>query len=64
MLSFGAWKRLFGEDAGVLGRTIELNQLPYRIVGVMGPEFDWPANVDIWVPLGLGGRCLQSPESI
>ncbi len=53
VLSFGAWKRLFGEDAGVLGRTIELNQLPYRIVGVMGAEFNWPANVDIWVPLGL-----------
>ena len=53
VLSFGAWKRLFGEDAGVLGRTIELNQVPYRIVGVMGPEFNWPANVDVWVPLGL-----------
>ncbi len=53
VLSFGAWKRLFGEDAGILGKTIELNQVPYRIVGVMGPEFNWPANVDIWVPLGL-----------
>ncbi len=53
VLSFGAWKRLFGQDAGALGKTIELNQTPYRIVGVMGPEFNWPANVDIWVPLGL-----------
>ncbi|HEV2690400.1 MAG TPA: ABC transporter permease, partial [Bryobacteraceae bacterium] len=53
VLSFAAWKRLFGQDAGVLGRTIELNQMPYRIVGVMGPEFSWPANTDIWVPLGL-----------
>jgi len=52
VLSFGAWRRLFGEDAGVLGRTIELNQLPYRIVGVMGPEFGWPAATDVWVPLG------------
>jgi putative ABC transport system permease protein len=53
VLSFAAWKRLFGQDAGVLGRTIELNQTPYRIVGVMGPEFSWPANTDLWVPLGL-----------
>ncbi len=52
VLSFGAWRRLFGEDPGVLGRTIELNQLPYRIVGVMGPEFSWPAATDVWVPLG------------
>lgn len=53
VLSYPAWKRLFGQDAGVLGRTLELNQKPYRVVGVMGPEFRWPANVDLWVPLGL-----------
>jgi len=53
VLSYAAWKRLFGQDAGVLGRSIELNQTPYRVVGVMGPEFRWPAFADIWVPLGL-----------
>jgi predicted permease len=53
VLSFAAWKRLFGQDPSVLGRTVELNQKPYRIVGVMGPEYRWPANVDLWVPLGL-----------
>jgi predicted permease len=53
VLSFAAWKRLFGQDGQVLGRTIELNQVPYRIVGVMGPEFSWPANTDLWIPLGL-----------
>src|SRR5690242_18999866 len=53
VLSYAAWKRLFGQDPGVLGRTIELNQMPYRVLGVMGPEFRWSANVDVWVPLGL-----------
>jgi ABC-type antimicrobial peptide transport system permease subunit len=53
VLSYAAWKRLFGQDAGTVGRTIELNRLPYRIVGVMGPEFRWPVDVDLWVPLGL-----------
>ena len=53
VLSYAAWKRLFGEDAGVVGRSIELNQMSYRIVGVMGPEFRWPVDVDLWVPLGL-----------
>ena len=36
-------ERLFGQDPGVLGRTIELNRQPYRMIGVMGPEFRWPA---------------------
>src|SRR5579864_7025303 len=62
VLSFAAWKRLFGQDAGVLGKTIELNQLPYRIVGVMGPEFSWPANTDLWVPLGLADAQFAPPN--
>jgi len=53
VLSFAAWKRLFGEDPGVVGRSIELNQTPYRIVGVMRADFRWPVYIDLWVPLGL-----------
>ena len=53
ILSYAAWQRLFGLDPGILGRTIELNQKPYRVVGVMGPEFRWPAGVELWVPLGI-----------
>jgi predicted permease len=53
VLSYAAWKRLFGQDPTVLGRTIELNKTPYRVIGVMGPEFRWPAATDLWVPLGL-----------
>ena len=53
VLSFAAWKRLFGEDPGVLGRAIELNQTTYRIIGVMGADFRWPADIDLWAPLGL-----------
>src|ERR1017187_204768 len=53
VLSFAAWKRLFGQDAGVVGRAIELNQTTYRIVGVMAADFRWPVDIDLWVPLGL-----------
>jgi predicted permease len=56
VLSHSAWKRLFGQDTGVVGRSIELNHVAYRIVGVMGPEFRWPVNVDLWAPLGLADK--------
>jgi predicted permease len=58
VLSFAAWKRIFGQDAGVLGRTMELNRMPYRIIGVMGPEFRWPAAADLWIPLGLPAKAF------
>ncbi|MGH9639607.1 MAG: ABC transporter permease, partial [Bryobacteraceae bacterium] len=53
VLSYGTWKRLFGGDRRILGRTVELDNAAYRIVGVMPPDFRWPADADIWVPMGL-----------
>jgi predicted permease len=53
VLSYAAWARLFGSDPAVLGRVIELNQVPHRIVGVMPAEFRWPQQTDVWTPAGL-----------
>lgn len=53
VLSYGAWKRLFGQDPNILGRSVELNEKLYRVIGVMGPEFQWPSGMDLWTPLGL-----------
>ena len=53
VLSYSAWKRWFGGDEAVVGKTIQLNQLPYKVVGVMGRDFNWPNQVHVWVPLGL-----------
>ncbi len=71
VLSYAAWKRLFGQDASALGRTIELNRVPYQVIGVMGPEFRWPAATDLWVPLGLpadayntGNRFNESYDAV
>ena len=54
VLSYGAWQRWFGSDKSAIGRTIQLNQQPYRIIGVMGRDFHWPnPKTDVWAPLGL-----------
>jgi predicted permease len=53
VLSYAAWKRRFGGDPGVIGRTLLLNEESYQVVGVMGPEFNWPNQAELWVPLGL-----------
>ena len=60
VLSHGLWTRSFAADPGVLGRTIELNDLPYRVVGVMPEGFRHARTflglqpAELWVPLGLG----------
>ena len=53
VLAYATWKRLFGGDPGVIGKPVQLNQESYQIVGVMGPEFTWPDNVELWAPIGL-----------
>jgi predicted permease len=53
VLSHAAWIRIFGADPSVLGRSIELSQETYRIVGVMKRDFRWPASAELWVPIGL-----------
>jgi putative ABC transport system permease protein len=53
VLSYATWQSLFGADRTVIGRTIELSQRPYQIIGVMPPDFRWPAQAEVWTPLGL-----------
>lgn len=62
VLAYDAWLRLFGGDPGVVGRTIQLNQQPYEVVGVMGRQFHQPRAVDVWVPLALPPRAF-SPQN-
>ena len=52
ILSHGLWKRRFGGEASVIGRTIELDDQQYEIVGVLPAGFKLPlADIDIAVPL-------------
>jgi predicted permease len=53
VLSFNTWKSIFGGDAAIVGTSIQLNQQPYKIIGVMGSDFQWPSQTDLWAPLAL-----------
>jgi putative ABC transport system permease protein len=53
ILSYKFWQTHYGSDAGVVGRTMNLDGDPYTIVGVMGPEMTKPGFAQIWVPLVL-----------
>jgi predicted permease len=56
VLSYAAWMRVFGGDPALVGKTVELNQTPYRVIGIMNPEFRWPRAVDLWAPIGLAPK--------
>src|SRR5262245_61986217 len=39
VISHAYWRRRFGQDPGVLGKTITINLTPFTIIGVTTPEF-------------------------
>jgi predicted permease len=52
ILSNGLWRRTFGADPDVLGRTVMLNGLTRTIVGVMPAGFAYPTpTAEVYVPL-------------
>ena len=56
VLSHDYWKRRFGADPTVVGRTIVLERRPARVVGVMPASFAMPApDVQLYMPWGFSG---------
>ena len=53
VLSHGLWRRRFGGDARVVGSTVRLNGEGHQVIGVMPPDFVFPAGTDVWAPLAL-----------
>ena len=53
VLTYDTWQNLFGGDPAIVGKPIRLNREDYRVVGVMGPDFEWPRRTQLWIPLGL-----------
>lgn len=54
VLSYTFWQRRFAGDPQVIGTSLNLNNVPTEVVGVMPQGFSFPqASVDVWVPLGL-----------
>jgi predicted permease len=51
VISYELWQRLFGGDAGVIGRVIRLGGESQPIVGVMPPLPDIYPQTDVWAAL-------------
>jgi putative ABC transport system permease protein len=52
VLGYGLWQRRFGGDPQLLGRQLSLNGQPHTVVGIMPPEFQYPAGRELWAPRG------------
>jgi putative ABC transport system permease protein len=65
VISDALWRRSYGADPGVLGRSLRLDNDAYTIVGVVAPGFRHPGPtipaVDVWVTCGFSGDPYPAP---
>jgi predicted permease len=64
VLSFNAWKLRFNGAADIVGRTIEINQTPFTIIGVAPQGFIGVSAAfgpDVWLPATMAGQVLPLP---
>jgi putative ABC transport system permease protein len=57
MLSYGFWQRRFGGAPDVVGKTLELNEETWEVIGVLPRDFAYPVSSDrpseIFVPVAF-----------
>ena len=64
VLSEGLWKRQFGADLSVIGRTVSLTGTPTTVVGVGREDLDFLHDgVDLWVPPAFVSWALNTRGS-
>jgi predicted permease len=65
LLSERIWISRFGGDPAIVGKSITLDDVPHRIVGVMPASFRWPeANVAMWRPLNTSPTGKPMPVQV
>src|SRR3984957_3066873 len=68
VISDGLWKRAFGSDPHVVGRSLRADNDLYRVIGVMPPGFHDPGrtvgerNTEQWAALGFSDNPAQAPS--
>jgi len=63
VLNYGYWQSSFGGSRDAIGRTIDLNGVPFTIVGVAEQRFTGVTlgnDFDVWLPLSTGSRITNA----
>jgi predicted permease len=58
VLSEGLWRRRFGADPDVLGRSVTIGGVPRTVVGVVPNHRGYPLGTEVWAPIGWDPEVL------
>jgi putative ABC transport system permease protein len=60
IVSDALWRRRFGSDPALVGRSITIDGNPYQVIGIAPPRFAFPDGSDLWAPLAFDPK--QAPR--
>ena len=66
VISDGLWRRGFGSDPAIVGRTLRIDEDVYEVIGVMPAAFRHPSatletDVEVWAPAGWQAAPFPPP---
>jgi predicted permease len=64
VLSHRFWQRRFGDDAGLIGKTIILNRQPFTVIGVAAGDFNGAELFapDLWAPITMQAQLMPGRD--
>ena len=64
VIGYGLWQSQFGGSVAILGQKIDLNGVPYTVIGVMPATFHFPnRDVQLWTLLTFDEQSLASRDN-
>jgi predicted permease len=63
VLSAAFWRSWFGGDPDIVGRTMTIADVAWRVIGVMPPDFFYPSGADFWTPAATLLAMTSSDQS-
>jgi len=67
VISYGCWQRRFGGDPGVVGKTIELSNIQYTVIGIAPAGFAGLLrgfSSDVWVPMMMASQVIRADDTL
>ena len=64
VISHALWLRRFGGSANALGQSLDVEDRPFTVIGVMPREFQFPAReTQLWLPISTNRYWLDRPAA-
>ena len=63
IITHGLWQRRFGSDPEILSKSVTINTISRRIIGVMPENFNFPKGAEMYAPIPMTPELMKSRGS-